>query len=219
MPSLAFSQPPSTSTGSTGACSGTVSRWAHSSTERPASRRSPLAARGGRDPREQVAAVGADRRAGVVLLRPRRRARAARRSRAPRTRARCPTGSRSGTAPRTCRSGSAARARRLCDAARRRRHDRPARCAGAAGAADRASCTPHARSRAGGALERGRDEVAEQRRRALRARLELGVELRGDEEGVVLELDHLDQALVGRGARRRAGPALCRRLRSRLLTS
>ena len=52
-----------------------------------------------------------------------------------------------------------------------------------------------------GALQRGRHETAEQRRRALGAGLELGVELGGHEEGVLLELDHLDEALVGRGAR------------------
>ena len=44
-------------------------------------------------------------------------------------------------------------------------------------------------------------KLAEQRRGALGAGLELGVELGGDEERVVVELDHLDEALVGRGAR------------------
>ena len=51
------------------------------------------------------------------------------------------------------------------------------------------------------AAERGAHELAEQRRRAVRARLELGVVLRGDEERVVVDLDHLDQALVRRCAR------------------
>src|SRR4051794_14207957 len=54
--------------------------------------------------------------------------------------------------------------------------------------------------------ERRPDEVPEQRRRALRARLELGMELRGHEEGVLVELDHLDETLVGRrGADDEAG--------------
>ena len=46
----------------------------------------------------------------------------------------------------------------------------------------------------------GTDELAEQRLRARRARVELGVELRGDEERVVRQLDDLDEALVRRGA-------------------
>ena len=46
----------------------------------------------------------------------------------------------------------------------------------------------------------GADELAEERLGPVRARVELGVELGGDEEGVVGQLDHLDQALVGRGA-------------------
>ena len=41
---------------------------------------------------------------------------------------------------------------------------------------------------------RGADEVAEERRGARRARLELRVVLAGDEPGMVGELDHLDQA-------------------------
>src|SRR5438132_881338 len=43
------------------------------------------------------------------------------------------------------------------------------------------------------AVERGADEFAEERRRASRPRLELGVELRGDEPRVVDELDDLDE--------------------------
>src|SRR3954447_2078056 len=50
-------------------------------------------------------------------------------------------------------------------------------------------------------LQRGADELPEQRSRALGPGLELGVVLRGDEERVVLELDDLDQPLVGRRAR------------------
>src|SRR5829696_2243309 len=50
-------------------------------------------------------------------------------------------------------------------------------------------------ARAGVALG-GADELAEQRRRAVWPRLELGVVLRGDEEGVVGQLDDLDEALV-----------------------
>src|ERR1041385_1643657 len=67
-------------------------------------------------------------------------------------------------------------------------------------AARRADLVRHRLTRATRVLLRGRDELAEQRRRLLRARLELGVELRGDEERVVVELDDLDQALVRRGA-------------------
>jgi hypothetical protein len=50
------------------------------------------------------------------------------------------------------------------------------------------------------ALRRRADELAEQRLGPGGAGLELGVELGGDEEGVIGELDHLNQALVGRGA-------------------
>ena len=56
------------------------------------------------------------------------------------------------------------------------------------------------RERGGGALERIAHELAEERLRAQRARLELGVVLGGDEERVVGQLDDLDQAVVGRGA-------------------
>ena len=48
-------------------------------------------------------------------------------------------------------------------------------------------------------LERGGHELPEHRLGAVRARLELGVVLRGHEEGVVGQLDHLDEAVVGRG--------------------
>src|SRR3954453_3728651 len=52
-----------------------------------------------------------------------------------------------------------------------------------------------------GALERGGHEIAEERLRAKRPRLELRVELRGDEERVVRQLDDLHEPLVRRGAR------------------
>src|SRR5213075_2472036 len=52
-----------------------------------------------------------------------------------------------------------------------------------------------------GAREGGADELAEQRRRAVRAGLELGVVLRRHEERVLRDLDDLDQPLVRRRAR------------------
>ena len=55
-------------------------------------------------------------------------------------------------------------------------------------------------ARVDGVAPGGADELAEQRRRAVRARLELRVVLAGDEERVVGELDHLDEPLVRRGA-------------------
>ena len=56
------------------------------------------------------------------------------------------------------------------------------------------------------AVERGRDELAEERRRARRARLELGMELRRDEPRMVGQLDDLDQpALLERPADHEAG--------------
>src|SRR5215208_2381202 len=51
------------------------------------------------------------------------------------------------------------------------------------------------------ALDRGADEVAEERRGPRRARLELGVILAGDEPGMVGELDHLDEAALLERAR------------------
>ena len=60
--------------------------------------------------------------------------------------------------------------------------------------------TPRARRRAGAQARGGADELAEQRRRPCGAALELGVELRGDEAGVVGQLDDLDQPAVGRRA-------------------
>src|SRR5258707_7295010 len=44
-----------------------------------------------------------------------------------------------------------------------------------------------------GAHERGRHELAEERRRARRRRLDLRMELRRDEPGMVRQLDDLDQ--------------------------
>ena len=56
----------------------------------------------------------------------------------------------------------------------------------------------------GGALarvaRRGTDKASEERLGPVRPRVELGVELGGNEKGVIGQLDHLDQSLVGRGA-------------------
>ena len=61
-----------------------------------------------------------------------------------------------------------------------------------------ATCTPGARPRP---LQRGGDELAEERRRPRRPRLELRMELRRDEPRVVGELDDLDEpALLERPA-------------------
>jgi hypothetical protein len=49
-------------------------------------------------------------------------------------------------------------------------------------------------------LEAGAHETGKERMRGRRPALELGVELTADEERVVTQLDHFDQALVGRGA-------------------
>src|SRR6185295_18844637 len=49
-------------------------------------------------------------------------------------------------------------------------------------------------------IERRPDEAAEQRVAVHRTRLELGVELRGDEPRMIAQLDHLDQRAVGREA-------------------
>src|SRR2546422_5370471 len=53
---------------------------------------------------------------------------------------------------------------------------------------------------AGAALQGRLDEALEERVALHRPRLELGVELAGDEPGMVAELDHLDQRPVGRHA-------------------
>ena len=52
-----------------------------------------------------------------------------------------------------------------------------------------------------GPVEGGADELAEQRRRAVGAALELGVRLRAHPERMAGQLDELDQAAVGRGPR------------------
>src|SRR5437667_8796735 len=51
------------------------------------------------------------------------------------------------------------------------------------------------------AVEGGTDEAREQRVRAHRPRLELGVELASDEPRMVGQLDHLDERAIGREAR------------------
>ena len=58
-----------------------------------------------------------------------------------------------------------------------------------------------ARSRPRAHADRSAHEIAEERMRPRRARLELGVELRGAEPRVVVELDDLDQVLGGEHAR------------------
>ena len=165
MPSLAFSQPPSTITGSTGAAVSTVSRCAHE-------QHTGVVAAAAGHPGEQVARARPAVRAAPSSSTSRPSARSSAATR-PRTRARARTGSRCGTAPRT--SPRAARARP--------RPARPHADAMRAAVGDGTRRRPlGSRSRA---RERGADELAEQRRRALGPRLELGVELRGDEERVV----------------------------------
>src|SRR2546423_12295974 len=51
-----------------------------------------------------------------------------------------------------------------------------------------------------GAIERGLDELAEERRGPCRPRLELGMELRGHEPGMVRQLYDLDQTALLEGA-------------------
>ena len=66
-----------------------------------------------------------------------------------------------------------------------------------------------------GSRQRGADELAEQRGRAVGAALELGMGLRADPEGMVDELDELDQPAVGRrcpSTRRPAASNLARYL-------
>src|SRR5262245_65984869 len=60
-------------------------------------------------------------------------------------------------------------------------------------------------------LEGGFDEGCEQRVRLPRPRAELGVELAGDEEGVVRQLDDLHELLLGPDARN-AKPSLLERV-------
>src|SRR5260221_13509025 len=56
-----------------------------------------------------------------------------------------------------------------------------------------ACCCEDGRAALEGARAGGADELTEERRRPGRARLELGMELRGDEPRMVRELDHLDE--------------------------
>ena len=56
--------------------------------------------------------------------------------------------------------------------------------------------------------QRRRDELAKQRRRALGAGLELGMELRGEEERMIGKLDRLHEPVVRGGARHRQTRAL-----------
>src|SRR5213082_2259331 len=63
-----------------------------------------------------------------------------------------------------------------------------------------ARCRKRDRAALAGSCERSAHEIAEQRRRARRPRLELRVELRGDEPRVVRELDDLDEAPLLEGA-------------------
>ena len=139
----------------------------------------PLAGPG--DPREQVAAVAAERGAGAVLVDLEAERRAAR-AITPSAHARSLP---DGLAIRhSAANVSCSRPRSASLAALTARGSR--RLGAGRGAAARARA-PRRRTRGTAAP-------------GARARLELGVELRGDEERVVGELDDLDQALVRRGA-------------------
>ena len=155
MPSLAFSQPPSTSTGSTGAASATVSRCAHSSTL-------GASCAAARDPREQVAALRA-RRGGAVLvdLEAQRAQLGVTRSAHARSRPKGLSIRHSSAKVSFRRRRSASLAARLTGLG----GARPGRVGTAAphhdlGSASRARLCPR---------QRGADELAEQRRRAARA--------------------------------------------------
>src|SRR5919199_6505724 len=182
--SPALSQAPSTSTGSTTPSCGTVSRCAHSTTER-----SPL--RPGRRARRLPASPPiCSPASSSATSSPSERSSSATRSATARS---WPNGlgiAHSSANVSFSRRSSTSDAGRIATTLQ----------AGASGGARRADLAALGRSLAG-ALERGRDELSEQRRRPLGARLELGVELRGDEERVVVELDDLDEALVRRRAR------------------
>src|SRR5205085_3352467 len=106
--------------------------------------------------------------------------------REPRTPAPGRTDSRSRTAGRTARRARGAPPDRR--ASRRRRA--------------RAGLLAVARGASRGVVQRCTHESAVQRRRTVRARLELGVVLRGDEERVLArrQLDRLDELIVRRGA-------------------
>ena len=131
--------------------------------------------------------------------------------------------------PRAARSSLAratvARARRPARGSRRRR-SRPRRAARRAGASPSATRDP-AGPRA--VVSARRSPAARSSAAAMKSRnsgagrsgrdLNSGWNCEADEERVIVELDHLHQALVGRGAGHASGPRVCRRLRSRLLTS
>ena len=190
--SSALSQPPSTQTGSTAPV-------VRDGVEVRAEQDAVRSARG-RDAREQVAALGAGLRGRRRPPRPPGRARAAPRRRGRRTARSCPNGlaiaqSSANESFSRAALGLGRPAARLATVGARGGR------AGVARPRGRPPSAPLAR-----AASAARDEVAEQRRRALGARLELGVELGGDEERVLAgsSID-LDEALVGRGAARRRG--------------
>src|SRR5581483_7483588 len=83
----------------------------------------------------------------------------------------------------------------------RSRHSVRARSRHSVRARSRRSHLEELRVAPGGALERGPDELVEQRVRAVGPALELRMRLRGDPARVTRKLDELDQAIVGRRAR------------------
>src|SRR2546425_5854477 len=89
----------------------------------------------------------------------------------------------------------------IMPASRVLRSGRPAR-----GPRRRRGCSPGVPC----ALERGADEPAEQRMRTRRAALELGVELRGEEERMRRDLDDLDEPAFD-GRARESHPLLLHR--------
>ena len=207
---------PSSCSTSTGAASGTVSRWAQSRIVARAVR--------ARDAGEQVAGVGAGLGRRCRPPRPRAPARAARRD----TASAIARSLRDGLSISQRRTKSASRRSRSADAERvggsrtataRTAHRASARARQRCGARSSHVDGSHLGRALAGALERRAHEVAEQRLRAQRARLELGVVLRGDEERVVGQLDRPRRA--GRRARCRenTSPACSSRLRRWLLTS
>ena len=184
---MAFSQPPSTSTG--------LDRRGQRHGVEVGAQQDAVGARRPGIRASRLPASAPTARARVVLVDLEADARELARRPSPRTRARGPTGSRSGTARRTCRA--AARARRRWRASPR-----------GGGAATSPAAEPAAvRARRGTprrrVRERRADELAEQRRRALGARLELGVVLRGDEERVLVGGSSIASTSrsSGRGAR------------------
>src|SRR5688500_17135070 len=209
IPSLAFSQPPSTTTGSIGAACETVSRCAQSKTVRSERGWWGVGGRGGiRASRLPAPAPAGPAASSSSTSSPIARRRAVTSSAIARS---SPNGleirqSSANVSLRRARSASlagrtmwplapeAARGLAFLGGAETGRR------AGGAGSGilGLLGVRPAALLRA---AERRAHELAEQRRRAVRARLELGVVLRVDEERVVVDLDHLDEALVRRGAR------------------